>query len=142
MAGEEVTKIVIDASVAVKWFNPEELSSEALELRDMHVNAQVHIFAPDLLLYEVINAIKWNSEFNKNDVSKAAGSLEDLMITYKEILPVAAVDIAYNYNLTIYDSSYIALARKLDTILITADDKLRKAADQENCIIALDKYIN
>ena len=136
----EKKELVIDPSVAVKWFNPELLSAEALELRSLHVKDQVHFYAPELFLYEVINALRWNPEFNKNDVVDASKSLIEIMISYRKILPEEALEIAYKYNLTVYDASYIALARNLGSILITADDKLRKQVQGEKCIVALSDY--
>ncbi len=141
MAGEKkVKEIVIDASVAVKWFNPEKLSHEALELRNKHVKNKIHFYAPELLLYEVINALRWNSEFNEGDILKASKSLIDLMIIYQNLPLEKAVKLAYQYGLTIYDSAYIALANNLGGILVTADDKLYKQAQDEKCIVLLEDY--
>jgi predicted nucleic acid-binding protein len=36
----------------------------------------------------------------------------------------AALDIALSYNTSVYDSIYVALAKKTNTLLITADRKL------------------
>ena len=36
--GEEMEEVVIDSSVAVKWFSNEEDTDKALKLRDRHVN--------------------------------------------------------------------------------------------------------
>ena len=38
---ERVEAIVIDASVAVKWFNIEEYSDLALKIRDKHIRGKV-----------------------------------------------------------------------------------------------------
>ena len=139
MAGAK--EVVLDASVVVKWFNPEELSDYALELREMHVNDEIQIFAPELLLYEVINALKWNPEFNKTNVLDASRSLVDLMITYEKIVLETSINIAYKYNLTIYDAAYIALAHDLKSPFITADDKLREQAGGEKCVVSLEGYL-
>ncbi|MDJ0272650.1 MAG: type II toxin-antitoxin system VapC family toxin [Candidatus Caldarchaeum sp.] len=54
--------IVIDASVAVKWFNKEEYSDDADRLKDAHVRGRIRLAAPELLLYEVLNALRYNAE--------------------------------------------------------------------------------
>jgi predicted nucleic acid-binding protein len=60
----ERTKIVVDASVAVKWFVEEEFSDLALKLRDMHVNGLVDLVAPSLMPYEVLNALKYSKSLH------------------------------------------------------------------------------
>ena len=37
-----------------------------------------------------------------------------------------AIDMAYDYDLTIYDSYFIALAKDLNFMFVTADEKLYK----------------
>ena len=38
--GEGMEEVVIDSSVAVKWFSNEEDTDKALKLRDRHVNSK------------------------------------------------------------------------------------------------------
>ncbi len=127
MAGQ---KIVIDASVAVKWYNPEKLSERALELRSKHVKGEVMLYAPDLLLYEVTNALRWNPELGDEDVRLAAQSLEDIMIVFEKPSFGLAVQLAYASGLTIYDASYLALARDLGCELVTADKTLLEKGEE------------
>ena len=54
--------IVVDASVAVRWFNPEEHSERALALRDDHIARRVVLAAPSLLVWEVGDALGYNQE--------------------------------------------------------------------------------
>ena len=138
MAGPE--KIVVDASVVVKWFNPEELSTKALKLRSKYTNAQVRLFAPNLLAYEVINALRWNKEFNEKDVLSASQSLKDIGIVYKDFSLESAIKIAYRYGLTVYDATYLALAKELHGLLVTADKKLIEKRKKEECINSLEDY--
>ena len=90
---------------------------------------------------EVINALKWNPEFTKADVLAASKSLVDLMISYENIALEESISIAYKYNITIYDSVYIALAKKYKTLLVTADDKLMKHAGGEKYIVSIQDYL-
>ncbi len=134
-------KIVLDASVVVKWFNVERSTSKALELRNMHINNKLKIYAPELLLYEVINALRRNPGFDEKDVQDAYGSLIELMITFTKAELDLAIGYAYQYKLTIYDTSYISLAKKLGAKLVTADEKLCKKAGQEKYIVALGDWV-
>ena len=56
MAEEKI--LVLDASVAVKWFNPEPLRDKALEIRESFVEGKIQLEAPSLLPYELGNALR------------------------------------------------------------------------------------
>jgi predicted nucleic acid-binding protein len=56
VAGEEV--VVADAPVVVKWFVEEEHTGDALRLRDDYVDRVVDVASPDLMPYEVLNALR------------------------------------------------------------------------------------
>jgi predicted nucleic acid-binding protein len=122
--------VVIDASVAVKWFNPEESSGEALALRDDHLKARLMLAAPSLIVFEVVNALRYNEEVGSDDVRQAVGDFIDLQVAL--VAPDRpwldrAVQIAFQSGVTIYDASYIALAEHLRARLYTADEKMLKA---------------
>lgn len=120
-------KLVGDASVIVKWFIEEEYTNEALRLRDMHVNGEIMLAAPELLPFEVLNALKYSGLFEKEELKSAAISLSNYRIelhTLKGVLAEKTVEIAIDENITIYDASYVALATILKTKMFTADEKL------------------
>jgi len=56
---------VVDASVVVKWFVEEENSSKAIEIRDKYVNAELKLIAPEILLFEVLNALFYKNYSQK-----------------------------------------------------------------------------
>jgi len=119
--------LVLDASVIIKWFTQEEKREQAIDLREKHINGDIEIVVPDLLLYEVSNALRFNPNFKEEDIKKAIQSLFDIDINI--VVPVQetlqeAVDIAYSKNITIYDAFYIALAQTIGFDFITADEKL------------------
>ncbi|MEA2055113.1 MAG: type II toxin-antitoxin system VapC family toxin [Candidatus Thermoplasmatota archaeon] len=53
---------VLDASVVAKWFVVEEGDDIALSLRKQFEEKEIDIVVPDLLLYEIANAL---STFSK-----------------------------------------------------------------------------
>ncbi len=65
-------RIVADASVIVKWFVDEVHSEKARELRDEYINGSVEILAPELMPYEVLNALKYTGLFNLNELVMVA----------------------------------------------------------------------
>ncbi|MBW1669419.1 MAG: type II toxin-antitoxin system VapC family toxin, partial [Deltaproteobacteria bacterium] len=54
-----VEKAVVDASVVVKWFVEEEGSEEALAIRRRYIEEEVEIVAPELIHFEVLNALRY-----------------------------------------------------------------------------------
>jgi len=121
---EEEKILVLDASVAVKWFNVEPLREKALIIRDKYVNGEIELIAPDLLYYEVANALRYNPRFGIEEVKSALKALEDLsIITYdfEGELREKAVELAYRFGITIYDAAYVALAVIRDASLYTAN---------------------
>jgi predicted nucleic acid-binding protein len=118
---------VLDASVVIKWFSEEEYTEKAVKLREDFFRGELELAVPDLLLYEVLNALRYNPDFDENDVVEAVDSLFDIEISI--IVPTqhvikTAINLAYSQKITIYDAFYIALAKDIEFILITADYKL------------------
>jgi len=135
-----VKACVIDSSVAVKWFSEEEGTEAALALRDEAFSGKRRLEAPDLLLYEIGNALRYNARLDSDDVKLALGSLLDLGIVFHPAaaaLLSKAVDLAFRYRMTVYDGCFIALADILGLPLITADEKLAARAAGHPRIVRL-----
>lgn len=118
---------VLDASVIVKWFSEEEFTEIALKFRSKFIDRGIEIIEPDLLLYEIANALRYNKNFYKSDVEEAIKSLVDMEISI--LVPSTKVmnlgaELAYKYNITFYDAFYIALAKTLNILFVTADNRL------------------
>jgi predicted nucleic acid-binding protein len=118
--------MIVDASVAFKWFVPEPDSDRALALFE----TPEPLYAPDLVLTEVSNAM-W-ARLRKLDgdhgpVVKAAASALPRMLTFLvpvvELLPWA-IELAFDLQHPIYDCVYLALAEREKAALITADRRL------------------
>ena len=123
----EEAKIVVDASVVVKWFLEEEFSREALRIRDDYVMRKVSIAVPSLLEYEVLNALKYSGVYSRDELREAGVALNkygfkvyELEGRFKEL----TVELAVEEGVTVYDASYVALARMLEAPLYTADEEL------------------
>ncbi|HEY9245266.1 MAG TPA: type II toxin-antitoxin system VapC family toxin [Candidatus Methanoperedens sp.] len=126
---------VVDASVAVKWFSEEEFTEKAIEIRDNFFKGKYELAAPDLILYEVSNALRFNQNFNEEDVVEAVNSLFDMEISI--IVPTprvikSSITMAFKYKITVYDAFYPALAGEIGFAFVTADSKLyQKIKDLE-----------
>jgi predicted nucleic acid-binding protein len=128
---------VLDTSVVVKWFSSrdEKDTEKALKLRSEYFNGTITFVIPEILYYELANALRYNPTFNSKDVTLAVESMFKLGIETRKInfeLVKNAVGLAYRFNITFYDAYFLALARKLEAFLITADysffKKLREIA--------------
>ena len=123
-----MSRFVVDASVAVKWYFPEKYTEEAERL----LNPGNELFAPDLLLSEIGN-ILWKrvmaSECSRNSALTILRELQShsLQIWEAAILSDEAFDIACRTKRSFYDSLYVALAVKTDCKMVTADLKLYNA---------------
>jgi predicted nucleic acid-binding protein len=123
-----MNRVVVDASVAVKWFLPEVHGAAAARL----LNEQHGLCAPDLLFAEVGNAL-WKrvrgGEIVKEDAVAALGILDTVPIEIypSKLLMASAMEIACATGRTVYDSLYLALAVLLDSRIVTADRKLHDA---------------
>ena len=124
---EEEKILVLDASIAVKWFNVEPLRDKALLLRDKYVSGEIDLIAPDLLFYEVANALRYNPRFGVEEVKSALIALEDLGITtydFRGELQGKSIELAYRFGITVYDAAYVALAILHNATLYTADKEV------------------
>ena len=123
-----MTPLVVDASVAAKWFLPEPDAAAALRLLD----GRRRLVAPDLIHAEVGNAI-WKLHIRDLlSADEASEMIEHFLAmpleTYDTpVLLVGALDIAMATRRTVYDSLYLALAVELGATVITADHRWRNA---------------
>ena len=117
-----MTRLVVDASVAVKWVLPEVHAEAAGRL----IEGPTDLLAPDLLHVEVANAF-WKralrDELSSDEARAAASAIADLplrVLPARRFLP-AAVEIACRLRRPIYDSLYLAIAVDHGIPLVTAD---------------------
>jgi predicted nucleic acid-binding protein len=120
-----VTLWVVDASVVIKWYVPEDNYEAARAMR----TAETALAAPDLLFAETANILWKLVRRGEMTASRAIEIIEEVaaapFITISnQSLAQDALDLAIATGLTAYDASYVALAIRLDKILITADEKL------------------
>ncbi|MCL5877205.1 MAG: type II toxin-antitoxin system VapC family toxin [Candidatus Bathyarchaeota archaeon] len=123
-----VTEVVVDSSVIIAIVIPEEHSDWALKKISEHTF--LHIL--DFSYYEVANAIKCKAP-NKLTVEGAekafTKALEIMNLfgvhSFGEVI-VDAMNLALEYNIAVYDASFLSLADNLDIRLLTLDFKLAK----------------
>lgn len=126
---------VVDSSVVAKCFITEDYSDKAIDAVESHTRGVLSFSAPSLIMYELGNVF-WRhpqvtSEKTYTFFEKFLSLQIDLVDIWSDIDLLRNVcDISKARNVTFYDASYLALAEKNRTKLITADeDMCRKAPD-------------
>jgi predicted nucleic acid-binding protein len=118
---------VLDTSVVYKWYIEEEDTARALLLRDDFVKRGIETVIPDFLFHELANALRYNPNMEREEVEEIVDNLFELGIETVLTTPTFTKDalkISYNYQITVYDALYLALAQNLEFEFITADKKL------------------
>jgi predicted nucleic acid-binding protein len=121
--------LIVDASVAVKWFLEEIDHVAARAVLDSHDA----LIAPSIVLAELGNAV-WKRHRRGAITKKAANRIFSLMarpfatLIPIETLAVEAAELALNLNHPIYDCFYLALAARERTPIATADGRLAALA--------------
>ena len=126
-----MTRLVVDASVAAKWYLEEQESEQARML----VSDRFDLHAPLFLRVEMDNILlKWmrRGEIRRNHAEKIRLSLRTLPIQWHSNPDVTekAFEWAVLLNRSIYDSIYLALGAHLSAPVVSADDRLRNAVEE------------
>lgn len=117
-------KIVLDASVVVKWYVNENHTQNAEKLLD----GSYELHAPELILPEVCNII-WKKvirgELTSSEGTQIVSAFSSQSIEthpHKPILNAAFIG-AESTQQTVYDWTYLALAVSLSCQFVTADER-------------------
>jgi len=126
--------VIVDASVILSAFFPDEEQPQAqLLIRDC-VIGRLQLAAPDLLLYEVTNAVVQARRRGRIDDEQAAAilsSFEGLGITLRPVGWEQMLPMAQRFGRSAYDAAYLALAAAEDQPLITGDARLYGAVREQ-----------
>jgi predicted nucleic acid-binding protein len=121
--------VVVDASIVVKWFVEEENSDKAIRIRDKYVEGEVRLIAPEIIKFEVLNALYYKKLFSEDEMEEISEALDSYLFDLYPLKGEYAkktVETAFRNNITIYDASYISLAIMKNAYFYTADEKLIK----------------
>ena len=152
MARKKIQSYVVDASVAVKWFVDEEGSDKARLVRDNFVTGQLDLAAPDLLRYEVVNALRFHpvAEIDGAALAKSLDAIENYQFLVKPSREAwsRAIQLSYSSKISLYDAVYLGVSHIMKSPLLTADEKLINIlpADEKTKVVPLAKlnldYVN
>jgi predicted nucleic acid-binding protein len=120
-------RIVVHASVALKWVLDEPGSEAAVALRDHE------LVAPTLWLAEAANALWRHARIGEISNDEAIAYFAELLKAPVASLPIEpqlepALKLAMEIGHPIYDCIYLALALRHQTHVVTADRRFAAAA--------------
>ena len=130
---------LLDTSVAIKWFVPEEDSERAADLQQAHLRDDLQLHAPDVLLMESANALRYAGLSEERILQ----DLETFSALGVDIIPFSmgvlnsAVSLSLEHDLAVHDSYFLALAQALEMPLITADRKMLSRLTAEDGALSL-----
>ena len=130
-------RLVIDASVALKWFlRDEKYGDRALGLLERFVRGEVDLVAPSLMVYEVINGLVIAQRKGRIAEGKVLSSISgflNLGITFVDVagLEARVLHFCRVYDRSAYDASYLAVAENEGAVMITSDAGLYKAVKKD-----------
>lgn len=122
--------LVVDSSVAVKWFVVEPYTTEARRILDGYQNGALSFHAPDLINAEFGNIIWKKHIFQGLAAADAQNIIDAFRALQFTITPTAtllddAYKIAVVHRRSVYDSLYLALSLRENCQFVTADEKHR-----------------
>ena len=116
--------LVLDASIAIKWYFREVHSDAALAL----ISTTTQWIVPDLFYAEAGNVLWKKIHRGEATMAIALDAMESLLsldIGLRAAKPLAksALEIAHQFRCTVYDALYLAAAIEEDCPFVTADRK-------------------
>ncbi len=138
-------RLVVDASVAVKWLVEEEYSGAA----DRLLEGSHELFAPRLMASEVGNAL-WRKvrmgEIERSRAGVLAAAISEMAVSWvgDEGICADAVRLSLALDRPVYDCVYLALAYRIGATLVTADARFVNAlAETEHggAVVTLDSIV-
>ena len=125
--------IVVDASVSLKWFIPESDMAQALAL----LRSGRKLVAPEIIKHEVISGLVRRVRRDELSEGESRECIQDWLhaLSHEAVhliedddLLREASEIAFDIKHPLFDCIYLALAKRLDSPFVTADETLFQRA--------------
>jgi predicted nucleic acid-binding protein len=134
--------VILDASVIVGWFLPDEIDPDVERLRATVLATPDAAIVPRICWMEVAHALvraTRRGRLPETAVMSATAALEELMtlIPAHDVDPAASMRLALDIGSGAFDAAYLVLARATDRPLLTRDQRLAGlAADAGVALVA------
>ena len=126
-------RVVIDASVALKWrLRDEEATQQADALLEDFLAGKLMLFTPTLFDYEIANALRvavTRQRLSESDAAAALADFAQYTIIRYDFSSIASrtFDLSGQHQRSAYDSAYMALAQAQGLWFFTGDKRLFNA---------------
>ena len=140
-------RLVIDASVALKWYlADEDLQEEAVGILNSYGQGLIELVAPNILPYEIFNALRMAERLARIEPEITENSFQtfldlgielvDPFSDYPEVLALARA-----HTSSIYDAAYLCVAETMGLYLVTADKRLFNSTKSLGSVKWLGAYL-
>lgn len=135
MKVDEFDNTIIDASFVLNFLLPDEELDLTLEVFEEFRKGTLRLYAPTILPFEVVNGLK--SAVKRKRVTEKEAKVFTVKFLSLDII-LADVDfssvlsLALEENLSVYDASYVFLAKNENLPLLTLDTKLQKLTEKKS----------
>lgn len=122
-------KAILDASFILDFLLPDEHTKEVIEVFESYTQKNVYFISSSILPFEVANGLKSavkSKRIKKEEAVKFLDIFLKLDIEFLESTLESTLKIAFEHDLSIYDASYIFLAKEKHFPLLTLDNRLKK----------------
>jgi len=118
---------VVDCSVSVAWFLPDERSELSAQLLRVVMRREVQVVVPELWHYEMLDALRTAVLRGRISEDQALGAVDGLRRARVETVSTdnqglaVVLRTAMQLDLSVYDAAYVSLAESRGTDLVSAD---------------------
>lgn len=139
-----VSKWVVDSSVIIKWLSTdnEEYTNKADEILTNAQKGNIVLIAPELAKYEVGNVLLLSKKLSSEQAKVILIKFFNIPITFITESVESAKEtyvLAFDFGITYYDASFVALAKRENAILVT-DNVKHQGKDPGIKVVALKDY--
>ncbi|MGA9627486.1 MAG: type II toxin-antitoxin system VapC family toxin [Bryobacteraceae bacterium] len=123
---------VLDCSIAAKWVLPEPDRAPALALFDRYASGEILLIAPDTLLAEFASLVAKRHRRKQISVEQAHEAFSLMVKCAPRLFDMRprlfrALELSLQYQLSLWDCVYLALALEHDCPVLTAGRRLFRA---------------
>ena len=124
--------VVVDSSIAIKWFVVEPHSEDSRKVLDGYQVGNLNLLAPDLINSEIGNII-WKKHrlqgLSTSDAQEIIDAFQTISFTFTPTAGLLgeAYRLAVAHQRTVYDMMYVALSIREQCRFVTADDRMVNA---------------
>jgi len=141
-AGLAPVKVVIDASIAIKWVLSEPGTPHALSLLRAFEGGDTDLLAPGLLLTEAGSALSKRARRRELTAAQAHEAFRLLearrpLLADDSLYWRSALDLSVRHQMSFWDCMYLALAIEHRCDLVTADARFHRTAARHYPFVSL-----